>query len=104
MARNDASVRRARAQRPIAMRGYIVTWDVDSRDRKHSSRLNRFLFGQTLRRGGKEYRYPGFLERPGVRYLGQSVLFAPPSLAAALNRTLCTLRVDHHSTSATVSM
>jgi hypothetical protein len=104
MTHNDASVRRARRQRPIHTRGYLVTWDVDSMDRRRCARANRFLFGQTLRRGGKEYRYPGFVERPGVRYLGQSVLFATPPRAAELNRTLWACRVDHHTTAATLAL
>ncbi len=69
------SARRARRQRGRAMTGYVVTWDVDSADRARCNRLRRFVFGQSLQRSGRSYRYPGFIEREGVRYLGQSVLF-----------------------------
>ncbi len=52
-----------------------MTWDVDSRDRATSGRLQRFVFGYSLLANGRTYRYPGFVEREGVRYVGQSVLF-----------------------------
>ncbi len=55
--------------------GYFVTWDVDSRDRATAGHLQRFVFGYSLLVNGRLYRYPGFVEREGVRYLGQSVLF-----------------------------
>jgi len=55
--------------------GYFMTWDVDSRDRPTSGRLQRFVFGYLLDVNGRLYRYPGFVERQGVQYVGQSVLF-----------------------------
>jgi len=102
MPHNPSSVRRARSQRPIATRGYIITWDVDSGNPAQCSRLKRFIFGQTLRRKGREDRYPGFIERQGVRYLGQSVLFLTLPLAALLNRPLRAFGVDHHTTATTL--
>src|SRR5437899_12421811 len=49
------------------------------------------FFGYVLEKNGREYRYAGFIERPGVRYLGQSVLFVIPELlsecASSLMRT-----------------
>lgn len=50
----------------------------DSRDGALCSKLRRFVFGYALSRGGRFYRYPGFVEREGIRYLGQSVLFVTP--------------------------
>jgi hypothetical protein len=70
-----ASVRRARKQGQEPMSGFVVTWDVDSRDHASCSRLRRFVFGYSLHNDGKAYRYEGFVEKDGVRYLGQSVLF-----------------------------
>ncbi|MEK6851398.1 MAG: hypothetical protein AABY30_02545, partial [Candidatus Thermoplasmatota archaeon] len=68
-----------------------MTWDVDSRDRAMCARVRRFVFGTTFSKGGRTYRYPGFVEREGVRYLGQSVLFVTPDrfreLASFLHRT-----------------
>ena len=69
------SVRRAGRQKPARLGGFVLTWDVDSRDASQCVRVRRFIFGYTLRPNGRAYRYPGFIERDGVRYLGQSVLF-----------------------------
>src|SRR3989442_6227916 len=71
------SVKRARKQRPSSRDGFIVTWDVDSRDSAQCAKVRRFVFGYSLNGGERTYRYPGFVEREGVRYLGQSVLFVP---------------------------
>ena len=57
------------------MDGFIVTWDVDSRNASQCSRVRRFVFGYSLEKDGRFYHYPGFVERDRVRYLGQSVLF-----------------------------
>ncbi len=70
------SVRRARRQRASGADGFIVTWDVDSANASQCGRVRRFIFGYALNQGGRSYRYRGFLEREGVRYLGQSVIFA----------------------------
>ena len=54
-------------------------------------RVWRFVFGTAVSKGGRVYRYPGFVERDGVRYLGQSVLFVTGvrfrELAEFLHRT-----------------
>ena len=36
-------------------------------------RLQRFIYGYQTTWEGRVYRHPGFVERGGVRYLGQSV-------------------------------
>ena len=74
--------------------GFIVTWDVDSRDRAACARLQRFVYGYTLVNEGRTYRYPGFVEREGVRYLGQSVLLVRKDLVADLTRGLVGIGVD----------
>ena len=94
------SVKRARQQRPSSREGFIVTWDVDSRDAAQCARVRRFIFGYTLNGGEKRYRYPGFATRDGVRYLGQSVLFVPMDLLSDLREFLCSQRVDHVVTTA----
>jgi hypothetical protein len=102
MTRPRASLRRARRQRTGSRIGYLVTWDVDSTGSATCSRLRRFVFGYTLRNGSRTYRYPGFLEREGVRYVGQSVVFVVPSRLAELESFLHKNEVDHVITRASV--
>ena len=75
--------------------GFLVTWDVNSRDRSTVDRLWAFLWGKTVRRNGTEYVYPGFVRREGVRYLGQSVVFVVPRRLAELTNVLAKFGVDH---------
>jgi len=82
------------------MDGRIVTWDVDARDRAMCARLRRFVFGTTYMKGGRRYRYPGFVEREGVRYLGQSVLFVDSDRFRELADFLHATGVPHVVTSA----
>ena len=96
MARVRTGKRRSRES------GFIVTWDVDSKDRPTTARVHRFVYGDVSRSNGKSYRYPGFVEREGVRYLGQSVLFVRPGLVAEIDGFLCTNRVDHEITPTTI--
>ncbi len=77
-----------------------MTWDVDSRDASQCARVRRFIFGYRLNQNGRGYRYPGFVEREGVRYLGQSVLFVTDESLPALMEFLRTQGVDHVVTSA----
>ncbi len=77
-----------------------MTWDVDSRDAAQCARVRRFVFGYSLNPGERAYRYPGFVERDGVRYLGQSVLFVPEEALPALLEFLRANAVDHVVTSA----
>jgi hypothetical protein len=75
--------------------GFIVTWDVDSHDASLCARLSRFVFGYSIGKNGKVYRYPGFVEREGVRYLGQSVLFVTPDALKELDSFLHQNGIDH---------
>ncbi len=75
--------------------GFLVTWDVNSADRPSARRVHRFVYGETTVKGGKMYRYPGFVEAEGVRYLGQSVLFVPASLLSGIDAFLTRMSVDH---------
>ena len=102
MTRPKASIRRAMRQRPQRLRGYLITWDVNSRDRAACSRLRRFVFGYALRNDGKEYRYPGFVERDGVQYIGQSVLFVTHPRLLELREFLNREGIEHHQRSATL--
>ena len=74
--------------------GFLVTWDVDSRDRAVCARLQRFIYGYTLTANGGTYRYPGFVEREGYRYLGQSVLLVRADLVAVITNGLTEIGVD----------
>jgi len=96
------SVRRARRGRRGPLAGFIVTWDVDSRDASLCARLRRFVYGYTLRRGPRIYRYLGFVEREGVQYLGQSVLFVTAPRLGELQAFLRDQGVAHVVTTATL--
>src|SRR3989441_12089763 len=98
----SASVRRARRQRPMHLSGFIVTWDVDSRDKSLCGRLHRFIFGYVLNKNEREYRYPGVVERPGVRYLGQSVVFVVPGVLSELRHFLDANRNDPETMTASL--
>jgi hypothetical protein len=89
------SIRRARRQKPHGSDGFIVTWDVDTANQAQCARVRRFVFGYSLRQEGRVYRYAGFVERDGVRYLGQSVLFVPAASLGDLLSFLRTHGVDH---------
>ncbi len=71
-----------------------MTWDVDSRDRSACARVQRFVYGYTIVNGGRTYRYPGFVERTGVRYLGQSLLLVQEDLVAELTQRLSEMAID----------
>ncbi len=83
-------------------RGFIVTWDVDSANGAVAGRVRRFVFGDSTRSGDRVYRYAGFVERDGVRYLGQSVLFVIPSRLREIDAFLRVNAVDHEVTPAVI--
>jgi len=74
--------------------GFVVTWDVDSRERATCRRLQRFIYGDTGSWNGKSYVYPGFVHREGVRYLGQSVLLVSREHLSDLVSGLTDINVD----------
>jgi hypothetical protein len=82
--------------------GFLVTWDVDSKDRPTTARVYRFVYGDTASSEGRVYRYPGFVEREGVRYLGQSVLFVRPDLLHEIDQFLSSHGIDHEVTRTTI--
>jgi len=81
-----------------------VTWDVDSGNTSVSGRVRRFVFGHNGKWNEKAYRYPGFVERPGVRYLGQSVLFVGAADLRPLQSFLVEQHVAHVVTHATLGI
>ncbi len=82
--------------------GFILTWDVNSADRASTSRLRRFVYGSVTEQDGRTYRYPGFVEKAGVRYVGQSVLFVPASLLGEIESFLTGAGVDHETVPASL--
>jgi hypothetical protein len=91
-------VRKGKGRGPEA--GFIVSWDVDSANRSACNRLYRFLHGDTTRADGRTYRYPGFVEKKGVRYLGQSLVFVAPGRSSEIEGVLGRLGVDFEATPA----
>ena len=66
----------------------IVSYDIAGHDRPTSVKIARFVFGTRtnarIRGGMKEYRYPGFIEKEGVVWLGQSVFLLTPQRSREL--------------------
>lgn len=102
MVRRSTMRRVRRGKRRGREVGFIVTWDVNSKDRAAAGRLFRFVFGGVSRSNGKTYRYPGFLERVGVRYLGQSVVFVRLARLREIDAFLSNNGIDHEVTPATL--
>ena len=73
---------------------------MDSADRATTQRVYRFAYGDQSGSGDHRYRYAGFVELEGVRYLGQSVLFVLPSRLAEIDGVLTANRVEHEGTAA----
>jgi hypothetical protein len=71
---------------------WILSYDVDGRDRATSVRVARLVFGRrnTTTREGRPatYNQPGFIHRPGVVWVGQSVLIMPRKDALELRDRL----------------
>lgn len=85
-------VRASKGKKPSgAVHGQIVTWDLDRRDLATNGRLRRFIFGYRLPANNgrsREYQYAGFVQKDGVYYLGQSVVFVEPRRVDELIRFL----------------
>jgi hypothetical protein len=71
---------------------WILSYDVDGRERATSVRVCRVIFGRkntTTREGlPATYDVPGFIHRPGVVWVGQSVLILPRVAAFELRARL----------------
>ncbi len=71
---------------------WILSYDVDGRDRAASVRVCQLIFGRknTTTREGRPATYdqPGFIHRPGVVWVGQSVLILPRPDAVELRLRL----------------
>src|SRR2546427_12884742 len=60
------------------------------------------FFGYVLEKNGREDRYAGFIERPGVRYFGTSEVFVIPEVLSELRQFLDANRIDHATVSASL--
>jgi len=102
MGQRAASVRRARRQGGAPLSGFILTWDVDSGDGSLCAKVRRFFYGYGTVVDGRAYRHAGFVEREGVRYLGQSVLFVTSERLAEVRTFLHANLVTHALFTATI--
>ena len=102
MARKTTMARVRKGKRKSRESGFIVTWDVDSKDRATAARVYRFVYGDVTTPNGKIYRYHGFVEREQVRYLGQSVLFVHPGMLREIDGFLASHGIDHEVTPAII--
>ncbi len=71
---------------------WILSYDVDGADRATAVRVCQLIFGRrnTTTREGQAVSYDqkGFLHRPGVAWIGQSVLILPDADAQELRGRL----------------
>ncbi len=69
-----------------------IHYDVPVEKRSLKDKVNRYVFGYrlTAEREGRVrvYRYGGIVQRKGVRWIGQSVLRLPPSVAEEVEAKL----------------
>lgn len=82
--------------------GFLVSWDLDARDRSAAMKVYHFVFGREEHVNGVTYRYSGFVDEPGVRYLGQSVLLVPQDRVSQLKAFLDRLGVSNEAIRAVI--
>ena len=92
------SFRRSHGDRSLR----LVTYDANTVSRWRAAEVAHFIFGHLVRRqndGGVtiEYQYRGFIQRPGVLWVGQSVLLVTSERLAELEAYLRRHDVAHHS-------
>ena len=66
----------------------LLSYDVSGSARSVAARACQIVFGRIRTSGGRVRQEPGFLHRPGVVWIGQSVLVLPPGDAEDLARRL----------------
>ncbi|MFQ5837509.1 MAG: hypothetical protein ACE5HJ_01835 [Thermoplasmata archaeon] len=78
----------------------LVSYDVARARTRTRGKVHRKVFGSESRKAVngrvKTYRYEGLISRPGVDYVGQSVLLMPETLGKELLRFLRHLEVPCH--------
>jgi hypothetical protein len=80
-------------KRKVRGAGFLLTWDIDSRDRRVVNRMQYFLFGRRDRRRQGEDQV-GFVWRQGVRYIAQSAVFVVRPHLAEMEEFLLSNGVD----------
>jgi len=73
----------------------LVSYDVSGAERSQAARVCQIVFGRMRMTGdpARPRRTKGFIHRPGVVWIGQSVLAMPPAEAERLRARLSALRV-----------
>jgi len=74
----------------------LLSYDVSGAARSVAAQVCQIVFGRVRvseRDGGARYIEKGFIHRPGVVWIGQSVLVLPPKDSAELEDRLRRLRV-----------
>ena len=101
--RSEPSFRRSFGRRSL----FLVTYDANTVSRSRAAQIAYFIFGRAVRHRNNgtlvEYEYPGFVHRPGVLWVGQSVLLMTRERKAELDRYLRHKGVAHHSIAISVS-
>ncbi len=81
--------------RKVVGSGFLVTWDIDSRDRGAVNRVQYFLFGRSDRTNGESPERKAFVWREGVRYIAQSAVAVRPDRLSEIQEILSTNGIDH---------
>ncbi len=72
----------------VGRRMVLVSWDVRTARRPLASWVNKLVYGREVEVGEngtrRRYRYPGYVDAPGVTRIGQSVLLMPPGTGREL--------------------
>lgn len=84
-----------RGNRKVAGSGFVVTWDIDSKDRGAVNRMQYFLFGRRDRLTNGGSPLSGFVWREGVRYLAQSAVGVQPNRLDEIRHFLSRNGIDH---------
>ena len=67
----------------------LVSYDVAKEENSTRAKVYRMVFGYEVKNGDRRpYRYEGYLDRPGSRHIGQSVVLLRPEIARAFARRL----------------
>lgn len=76
----------------------LVSYDIAKAENSTRSKVYRMVFGYEVSNGGHgPYRYDGYLDRHGSRYIGQSVILLRADTAEEFARKLRRLGVRFQS-------
>ena len=82
-------------KRKVVGTGFLVTWDIDSRDRGAVNRMQYFLFGRRDRLNGKGSGRSAFVWSDGVRYVAQSAVAVRPIRLREIQKFLVRNGIDY---------